>query len=355
MSACFSDGDFVSSGYLAEMRRLNPQMREDYLAHLQKIYNYKLHTDFPMVLHIEPTNECNQTCRMCCHPTMKREVQYISDGIVKKAIAEATIYKPWSTHFFFFGEPFLNKKLFKYIDWAKTAGLRNISTTSNFTALTESKVRLVPNSGLDSIHISFEGLNREHYKMVRGKDTFEKAHKNISLLIEEKHRVSSSLWISLTFVRTSESDEEIKRFTDYWRPLVNDIHISPQFEYRNGSEGGERRQEISKIQFVRNDGNIMFTKNEDRVPCRQLWTRLVVASNGEMTPCSQNIDANLSLGNIANTSIHEAWTGRAMQELRMQHLSNSYHTKAGKVCLNCSDWDWSGRVDVRPTLLSENK
>ncbi len=341
---------FLSSGELARLRSFSPSTRDEYLSHLQKIYNLKLHTDFPLVLHIEPTSECNQTCRMCCHPTMKREARHSEDLMVEKAINEAKLYKPWSTHFFFFGEPFLNKNLFNYIDIAKRAGLRNVSTTSNFTALTESRARAVANCGLDSIHISFEGLSREHYKMVRGKDTFDKAKRNIEALLNEREKTNSKLWVSLTFVQTTEDDTDIDGFMKSWRDKVNDIHISPQFEYRNGSFRGERRQEIAKIQIYRNSGNIMFTKDADRVPCRQLWTRLVVTSNGEMTPCSQNIDAELSLGNIKDVSIHEAWTGLAMQELRAQHLANEYRTKAGKVCGSCTDWDWSGRVDKRPVV-----
>ncbi|TRZ67914.1 MAG: radical SAM protein [Comamonadaceae bacterium] len=349
----FKDFDCVSAGYLATIKSFSPSTREEYLAHLQKIYNYKLHTDFPLVLHIEPTSFCNQECRMCCHPTQKRLASITTDVIVEKAIAEAKKYRPWSTHFFFFGEPFLNKKLFKYISLAKNAGLRNISTTTNLTALTSEGIKKIPHSGLDSIHISYEGISREHYKAVRGKDTFLKATRNIQTLIEERDKQSSKLWISITFVRTTETDEEIEDFSHKWRPLLNDLHISPQFEYRNESIDGSRRQAIAKIQDLRNNGNIMFTSEDARVPCRQLWTRMVVTAQGELVPCSQNIDGGLSLGNILHTSIHEAWTSEAMQSLRMQHLSNCYTTPTGKICSGCTDWDWSGKVDIRPTVNSD--
>jgi radical SAM protein with 4Fe4S-binding SPASM domain len=351
MTSKYYDSDFVSSGYIANLTRKTPETREEFLGHIQKIYNYKLHTDFPLVLHIEPTNKCNQVCRMCIHPTQKRDEAYTSDAIVEKAISEAKLMKPWSTHFFFFGEPFLNKSLFRYIKIAKEAGLTNISTTTNLTALTKSKITKIPNSGLDSIHISFEGLNRKHYNEVRGKDSFEKAKNNLLFLIAEKQRLNSNLWISITFVRTTESEEEIFNFKNYWGKLVNDIHISPQFEYRNGSVDGSRRQQISTIQLVRNNGNIMFSADKDRVPCRQLWTRIVVTSQGELVPCSQNIDAELSLGNIMDTTIHAAWTGELMKSLRSQHICNSFTTVPGNICKGCTDWDWSGKVDKRPEII----
>jgi len=342
------NSDFLAANYFSNSKKFNPQDRNQYLLHSQVVYNLKLHTDFPLVLHIEPTNKCNQKCRMCCHPTQKRKETNTTDLIVHKAIAEAKIFRPWSTNFFFFGEPFLNKNIFDYFELAAKSNLRNISTTTNLTALTLANVKRLPSSGLNSIHISFEGLNREHYKMVRGKDTFQRAKRNILALVNEREKQNSKLWISITFVRTDETDDQIEQFTSEWRGLVNDLHISPQFEYRNGSADGSRRQSISKIQIYRNDGNIMFTDNDRRVPCRQLWTRIVVTSNGEMVPCSQNIDAELTLGNILEKSIHEAWTGEQMQNLRMEHLSNDFRSMPGKVCRNCTDWDWSGKMDSRP-------
>lgn len=344
------DTDFVPAHFLSEAKNFAPQTREEYLEHIQRVYNYKLHTDFPLVFHIEPTNICNQACRMCCHSTQKRKQGFITDELAYKAINEAKAWGPWSTNFFFFGEPFLCKNIFKYISKAKDSGLRNISTTSNFSTVTPDEIARIPKSGLDSIHISYEGLNREHYQLARGKDHYDRVTANIYNLLEEREKQSSRLWISLTFVRTTESEEEIQQFVQKWRPIVNDLHISPQFEYRNESPDGSRRQAIAQSQSGRNDGGIMYTAPYDRVPCRQLWIRLIVTAQGDIVPCSQNIDAGLSLGKIQEITIHEAWTGQIMQSLRMQHIANCYTTKHGKICAGCTDWDWGGKVDKRPLL-----
>ncbi|MDH5748653.1 MAG: SPASM domain-containing protein, partial [Rhodospirillales bacterium] len=82
--------------------------------------------------------------------------------------------------------------------------------------------------------------------------------------------------------------------------------------------------------------------------CRQLWLRLVVLSNGELVPCSQNIDGELSIGNIKDMTIREAWQGDKMLDLRASHLTNRISKDC--VCHDCIDWDWSGRVDNRPQV-----
>ncbi len=340
--------DFLDARYLSDLRTFIPTTRDEYLKHLQTVYNLKVPTQFPFVVHIEPTNICNQSCIMCCHPTMKRETKYIDPAFVKKALDECAIMQPWTVHFFFFGEPFLNKHTMEYIRYAKQVGIRQTSVTTNLAALDKNGIDELIFSGINSIHISFEGLNKEHYNLIRGKDHYDKVLENLTYLLKRKKEENlDNLWISLTYVQTIESNEEVEQFRLTWKDRVNNIHISPQFEYRNGSSDGSRRQKIATIQETRNDGNLLFTDNEHRVPCRQLWTRLVVLSNGELVPCSQNIDGELSLGNIQNISIQEAWTGIEMANLRSQHICNIYNDKRGEICAKCSDWDWSGKIDDR--------
>jgi len=279
---------------------------------------------------------------------MVRKPMHIEESIAKKAIDECAVMKPWFIHFFFFGEPFINKATLGYMKYAKSLGVK-VSTTTNLTLISKEEIQDLVDSGIDSIHVSFEGLDRESYKRIRKTDHYEEVIDNLNYLIYYRNKQKTELpWIALTYVRTTESDEEIEKYIQEWTPKVNDIHISPQFEYRNGSEDGKRRQEIEKIQTDRNDENIMYYESKDRVPCRQLWARVVVLSNGELVPCSQNIDGELSLGNIENISMHDAWTGVKMADLRMQHISNNYYGKRGKTCEVCTDWDWSGKFDNRP-------
>ena len=341
-----------SANLLADLAKFQPQDRQSYLSHQQAIYNLKLHTDFPLVLHIEPTSFCNQKCIMCCHPTQKRTPTYINRQLVIKALEEASKFQPWSTNFFFFGEPFLNQDLIEYFGIAKFKyGLRNVSTTTNLTAIRKDQMDQLFDSGLDSIHISYEGADEETYNHVRGVKTFKIAYNNLKYLIAEKKRRNSPLWIALTYVRTTESDEKISKFQNDWSEQVDDIHISPQIEYRNGSEDGARRQKIATWQDDRNTAGFMENDSKSRVPCRQLWNKLVVTADGKLVPCTQNIDGELSLGNLNDCSIHEAWTGKAMQELRSEHLSNNFCSSRGLTCEGCTDWDWAGKTDERADKL----
>lgn len=323
-----------------------PRDREQYQQHLQVAYNLKLNTLVPTSVHIETTNFCNQHCYMCSYPDLKRERREMDETLVYKAIDECAAIGVYAVHFFFFGEPFLNKKTIDYMRYAKQQGVPLVATTSNFTAITQAQIRRLVDERIDSIHISFEGLDRQRYAMIRGVDAYDTAKKNIEYLIEYKqHRQSEKPWISLTYVRTDETDAQLEGYKKEWAPRVNHIHISPLLDNLG------RPRVIRERQIVNSEG-IVEQRPENRLACRQLWIRLCVLSNGEMVPCAENIDGELSLGNIAHMSIAAAWTGEAMRELRAQHIMNRIPDTC--VCKHCKDWDWGGRFDHRPRL-EENK
>ncbi|MBU4315985.1 MAG: radical SAM protein [Proteobacteria bacterium] len=338
--------DFLTTDNFRYWMEFIPKNREEYQKITQIAYNFKLNTKIPTTVHIEPTNYCNQKCYMCCHPDMKRKKQQIDEKIAFKAIDECAALGVYATHFFFFGEPFINKNTIEYMGYAKKKKIPLVSTTTNFTLVSDSDIEKLIDYQIDSIHVSFEGLNKERYKNIRGTDDFDTVKNNLMKLIRLKEEKKSlKPWIALTYVRTNETDDEIYRFIHEWNKKVNDIHISPQFDYLG-------RAPIRKYQKDVNSERILDRSEENRLPCRQLWLRLVVLSNGELVPCSQNIDGEVSIGNLNNTSIIEAWNSNNMLELRMSHLSNRI---VNPVCKKCIDWDWSGKVDNRPQLMSALK
>lgn len=274
----------------------------------------------------------------------------IDENIMLKAIGECASAPVWFVHFFFFGEPFLNTKTIEYMKIAKEKGIKNVSITSNFTVVTESMIRQLVDYEIDSLHISFNGVSNTRYQAIHKTDSYRRVMKNIDYLLEYREKRAKAVpWISLTHVQTTESNGEMEAFKAHWLVRVNNVHISPQFEYCNGSVHGEPRSEIRQTQEIANSGDILARNGGGaRIACRQLWTRMVVLANGELVPCSQNIDGELSLGNLADMTIAEAWTGEKMAELRMQHICNNFPER--HICRPCTDWDWSGRVDNRPRV-----
>jgi radical SAM protein with 4Fe4S-binding SPASM domain len=335
--------DILAADTFLDISNFIPRTRPDYQAYAQAVYNLKLSTGFPSTLHIEPTNYCNQSCYMCLHPSSKREKKHIDECMAIKAIDECAALGVYAVHFFFFGEPFLNKNTIEYMRYAKEKQIPLVSTTTNFTTVNDEEIFKLVDYNIDSIHISFEGLSRERYRQIRGTDHYDTVIRNLNKLIAyKKEKGTEKPWIALTYVRTTETDAEINEYKRTWQGVVNDIHISPQFYYFG-------RAKIAMGKYFVNSENIMRRNDEYRVPCRQLWLRLVLLSNGNLVPCSQNMDGEVSVGNYNEISIADAWTGGKMANLRMQHLSGLFNDDC--ICKDCIDWDWSGKFDNRPILI----
>ena len=334
--------DFLSADTFTTLQRFTPKSRPSYQKYVQTVYNLKLATLAPSTVHIEPTNACNQSCIMCLHPDMKRPARTIDEQTAIRAIEECGRIGVYAVHFFYFGEPFLNERTIDYMAMAKRRGIPVVSTTSNFAAVRPRDIQKLVDDQIDSVHISFEGLSRERYHHIRGKDHHKVVVENLASLQRYKEqRGSTKPWIALTYVRTTERDDEIERFRNSWRSRVDDIHISPQFYYFG-------RSKIAKEEARINSEGIMRRAEEFRVPCRQLWLRLALLSNGDLVPCSQNMDGELSIGNFESVSIREAWQSPRLAALRAQHIDNRIDPSC--ICRDCVDWDWSGKVDHRPRV-----
>ena len=67
--------------------------------------------------------------------------------------------------------------------------------------------------------------------------------------------------------------------------------------------------------------------------CQQPWQRVYVRNNGEVCPCCTFFNEELSLGNIAEHSIHELWKSDKMRFLRNIHKEGKYELNPW--CLSC--------------------
>lgn len=66
--------------------------------------------------------------------------------------------------------------------------------------------------------------------------------------------------------------------------------------------------------------------------CPLLFYKLVVATNGDIYPCT-NLPPQIKLGNIFSTTLQDAWCGSERAKLLKGHLLHTYHHKAP--CKQC--------------------
>ena len=81
-------------------------------------------------------------------------------------VDEAVKRKVYSIKLSWRGEPHLNKSMWKMVRYAKSSGIKDVSTLSNGESMTEKDLYEVVESGLDWISFSVDGM-KESYDRIR--------------------------------------------------------------------------------------------------------------------------------------------------------------------------------------------
>ncbi len=257
-------------------------------------------------LDIETYNVCNLRCVMCPYPDMTREKVLMSMELFKKVIDDATTNRIKGVCLNFYNEPLLDPLLFERINYAKSKGL-NVMFNSNGCLLTEEKTNALLDSGLDSISFSFDAATKETYEKTRVGGDFEKTKSNIIELIKERNgRGLGKPSVAVYFVAQKDNYQEISKFKSFWKEFADEVHI--------GWVDARRTEGLLPE-------DLKLKKSRHIYPCRSIFQRMVVMSNGKVALCCVDYDGSTVLGDLNEQTINEVWNSNNIKKLRELHLN----------------------------------
>ena len=282
-----------------------------------------LEMKFPPEILIESTNFCNLKCMMCPHKDANRKRGYMDFELYKKIIDEiADVDKKVFVRPFNFGEPLLHPQLPDMVKYAKDKGIKKVGITTNGLLLDETKSKELIDAKLDEIEVSFEGVNKEEYEKIRIKSNYETVANNIKRLADLKNEYKTRKpHIKLSMVKVNQTEEEIKQYEKYWSPVVDTISIRKLHDW------------IDKMQGLK------YEKTDGDFPCRELWVRMYVLWNGDITFCCMDYEGTGGLGNATEDSLLDVWQGEKYRRLHDLHLRGRQHEIP--LCSKCTTyWRW---------------
>ncbi|VVB83572.1 Coenzyme PQQ synthesis protein E [uncultured archaeon] len=291
---------------------------------------------FPSTLMIEPTNICNLKCPLC--PTgaglIKREKGFLTFSNFKKVIDESFPYifhlRLWN-----WGEPLLNKEIFKMISYAKKKNLFvNLSTNSNFLDKEISQKIIL--SGLDELIISLDGASEETYKTYRKGGDFNKVINSIRFLISERKRLNCKVpYVKLQFIIMKSNENEIAKIKYLAKNLDVDelsfktVGIMDYFSKENIKKYIPTNKKYSR--YLLNSGEVV-SKEKVKNGCDFLWNEAVVNWDGSMVPCCFDMNNHHLFGNAFITPLRENWNNKQYVSFRKAILTCK---KNIALCKNC--------------------
>ena len=263
---------------------------------------------FPLHIDFELNDTCNQSCIMCPRNTdthvntgynlNTRKFFDLND--FQKVIDESVGYGLTSINLGAYAEPLIHPQFSDFVLYAKSKGILDIRIITNGLRLDDYATFLVDQE-VTNVYISLDATTNETYTAIRGPG-FERVKNNLIKLIDERNSRSALFpIIRASFVKMKINEAEEPTFVNYWKSLVDHIDIQP------GEDLSHSTQAVLSTPY--------------RFNCISPWQRLSVLASGDIIPCCSFYGRYLSLGNISQISLSQAWNSDSMRQVR-QDLSN---------------------------------
>lgn len=271
---------------------------------------------FPLCLDIETTTVCNLKCPMCPRTTAIKKglpflIKHMEFSLFKKIINEGSKYGLSSIKMMYLGEPLAHPDVTKQIRYAKKMGITDVILNTNGTLLTPDLAEKILAAGLDRIFFSFDSIHQKTYESIRVGAKFDKVVKNIKYLCELKNKKYPHVQVRVSMVVMPNNESELDDYRDFWKDTVDNVGY------------GILNESISEKYFPKNKG----------FACAQLWQRMFVRVNGDITVCCTDYTRQYVVGNAKKENLADIWRNKQYKLIRNKHKSGNYYDM--EMCKKC--------------------
>ncbi|MFP4111447.1 MAG: radical SAM/SPASM domain-containing protein [Candidatus Woesearchaeota archaeon] len=280
----------------------------------------------PYTLTIDPNNFCNLNCKFC--PTGQgnsfgRKRQNMSFVDFKKVFDQFKEYI-FILHLYIWGEPFLNKDIYRMISYARTNNVF-VSVSTNLN-IENSEIDNIIDSGLDHLIIGLDGTDQETYKRYRVGGDFDLVISNIEKLVDKKRKkaVNHPL-IQLQFLIFNHNKHKIFEMKELARNLGVD-----QLDFLKSS--WHKKKHLVDLKFFEERDDLKIHR------CVYPWVKALIFSDGGFSVCCYSPNKTKDIGNIYERSFKRLWNSPGLINIRKKQV-----TGVGKqtVCDLCQRWEQS--------------
>jgi len=252
---------------------------------------------------------------------MSRKIGFMNFELFKECVSQSIDLGTKMIVPFNYGEPLLHPNLIDMVEYIKSNSKEIIvKINTNGMLLTKEYARALVRAGIDEITFSLEGCTKETHEKIAIGSNYERILINLMNLIDIK-KENGKPRVRVCMVRMEETVSEMKQLIDRWHPVVDSITIHDM----NTGYGTLKDRRVEKNPLKR------------KVPCRELWLKLQILWNGDVTVCCIDYDGILKIGSILNDTLSELWFGSRINRLREIHRNREFERIP--ICNKCDSDD----------------
>lgn len=287
----------------------------------------------PLSIIIDLSERCNFKCNYCFRSgekneswgyTIKNELMTLEvfETVVKQISQFPQPIKvvSLSGH----GEPLCNPHIIKMTNLLReSTAVERIEMHTNASLLTEESIIKIQKAGFSRIVVSLQGLDSSTYEHVCGvKINWEKFYNNLKRLYEnKKDNLEIHIKISEAALDKNQYPKEEEKFYKLFGNIADSIFIEKVTPLWKNIKFD---MDETRNKFGGDLGQINF--------CPIVFYKIWVAPDGEIYPCSA-LPPPMSLGNIRDTSLQNAWNSIERRRFLIEHLHLDRHNYSP--CKDC--------------------
>jgi MoaA/NifB/PqqE/SkfB family radical SAM enzyme/predicted SAM-dependent methyltransferase len=288
--------------------------------------SYKLWQSFqefenstPAVFTIETALACNLRCPECAIGS--DAISSRAKGYLKfdkfKIIADKI--RPYVKYLYLhlWGEPMLNKEIFKMIEYSSKFTKTNISTNANI--VDEEVAEKLILSGVSDIIVSIDGMTQNIYEKYRVGGDVEKAKNGLKYLTFYNNKNGNKVNIIPQFIVFKHNQHEMEDFRNFCSSLgLQTFFKAPYIRYDDSNFAYADNMEYHRAEF----SSIKSIKDEMRncVNPRNVFTMNI---DGSVIICCHDYNKHTNFGNIFENNVLEIWNNPKYREFRWNILKGA--------------------------------
>ncbi|WP_300369462.1 radical SAM protein [Hydrogenimonas sp.] len=296
---------------------------EDYFDYRRRWSEYPqkhITSDFPLHLDIETTDLCNLKCPMCSRTIfdqskMVQKHRYITKDEYIDIIDQAIEHGVKSIKLQYLGEPLMHKDIAFQVEYAKKKGVIDVMINTNAVLLTEEMSKKILDAGIDKVFVSFDAVNPKLYEQQRVGTTIGKVIDNVYGFIKLRDQFYPQTHIRLSMVMYEGEvwKQQFEAMKIMWDGLVDSLGYGI-FNERHP----DKKHEYEKV---------------DGFSCEQLFQRMFLKCNGNVTVCCVDAEDEYVIGNWREEKLYDLWHKEKYNKIRELHKNGNYDQIA--ICRKC--------------------
>lgn len=300
----------------------------------QAIRNGKLSGEFyPVVYVIESASRCNLQCVMCPNPKMTpSNWGEINVELFQKVIIDIAPYCEFLM-LYWMGEPFLHSSLPELLEIARSHIRGRIVLSSNMTRMDKTLAHSIL-SNVDILLCCIDRWDKTGFEKTRRGVSFETVVSNTESILAQR-RTEDRCEVVVKALDISHGSDEYTEFQKYWSSKGG----RPLLAWLNDWAGTMGK--------LRNAAKLPIPRQDDtRVPCVDLWFKLVMNWRGEVQMCCFDWNYSYQIGQYDKKGdwLAHTWQSDKIVELRQAHMNGEW--AVNKLCAGCTTWGEEAELDA---------